>query len=144
MTPAHSRQVNRKSAGDCRWKLNKTTDSGHEDPQFTARASVAPNVSPVQRILDEALLPHHGGHSAGHEVGVVLGPVADQMAEPQLPGLRNDKDRNNENEAPGVPNVIREDESQQTGNQSFQTAGGGKPRLETFCFQRSFECILSL
>lgn len=46
-------------------------------------------VSPVQRILKEALFPHHGGHSTGQEVGVVLGPIANKVAESQLPRLQS-------------------------------------------------------
>lgn len=69
----------------------------------SSSAGVQLSVSPVERILDKALLPHHGGHSAGHEVGVVLGPVANQMAEPQLPSLRNNKDKHNEDEATVFP-----------------------------------------
>lgn len=51
------------------------------------------DVSPVQRILKETLLPHHGGHSPGQEVGVVLGPIANKVAESQLPRLQSKGDK---------------------------------------------------
>lgn len=71
----------------------ESTEWENQPKSQWSRSSAGPQltVSPVQRILDKALLPHHGGHSTGHEVGVVLGPVANQMAEPQLPSLRNNK-----------------------------------------------------
>lgn len=50
-------------------------------------------VSPVQRILKEALFPHHGGHSTGQEVRVVLGPIANKVAESQLPRLQSKQDK---------------------------------------------------
>lgn len=42
---------------------------------------------PVERILQKALLPHHGGDRSGHEVRVVFSAIAHEVAESQLPGL---------------------------------------------------------
>lgn len=47
-------------------------------------------VSPVKGILNKALPPHHGGYGPGHEVGVVLGSIANQVAESQLPRLQQE------------------------------------------------------
>lgn len=55
--------------------------------------SLVAAVLPVQRIPKEALFPHHGGHSTGQEVGVVLGPIANKVAESQLPRLQSKEDK---------------------------------------------------
>lgn len=47
---------------------------------------------PVKRIPEKALPPDHGRHCPGHQVGVVSGTVAHEVAEAQLPGLPDRKD----------------------------------------------------
>lgn len=58
--------------------------------------------TPVQGVLMETLPPHHGGYGSGHQVRVVLGPIANEVTESQLPclylqnkenGLRNNHDK---------------------------------------------------
>lgn len=36
---------------------------------------------PVEGILYETLFPNHGCDSPGHEVGIILGPIAHKMVE---------------------------------------------------------------
>lgn len=55
--------------------------AGHETPVSL----------PVERIPEKALPPDHGRHCPGHQVGVVFGAVAHEVAEAQLPGLRDRK-----------------------------------------------------
>lgn len=46
---------------------------------------------PVKRVLLKTLLPNHGSHGPGHQVRVILGTVAHEVAEAKLPGLRRQK-----------------------------------------------------
>lgn len=49
--------------------------------------------SPVKRIPQKTFLPHHRRDRPGHQVRVILGAVAHEVAEPQLPGLSGQKHR---------------------------------------------------
>lgn len=42
---------------------------------------------PVKRVSSKTLLPDHGSYRPGHEVRVILGTVAHEVAESKLPGL---------------------------------------------------------
>lgn len=46
---------------------------------------------PVKRILLKTFLPNHGSYCSGHQVSVIFGTIAHEVAESQLPGLAKQK-----------------------------------------------------
>ena len=47
---------------------------------------------PAERVVMETLVPNFRRHRLGHEIGVVLGAVADEVSEPQMPALKQARD----------------------------------------------------
>ena len=47
---------------------------------------------PAERVVMETLVPNFRRHRLGHEIGVVLGAVADEVSEPQMPALKHARD----------------------------------------------------